>query len=226
MCSVQILYQHWLDFQKTKKEGNSLHEVIVGNRVVTPSKIVCVGRNYYAHIEELQNEVPDQMVLFSKPNSSISNQLSSHQGEQLHYEGELCFLFENGRFSAVGFGVDVTKRKLQSILKEKGLPWERAKAFDGSAVFSKFIEISEATTEITFELKKNGDIVQIGHMELMIHKPQEILSEILTFMSLDDGDIVMTGTPKGVGTIDKGDVFSTIVKNNEQIIIEETWVAI
>ncbi|MGD9138338.1 MAG: fumarylacetoacetate hydrolase family protein [Desulfobacterales bacterium] len=203
-----------------------MHEVIVGNRVVTPSKIVCVGRNYYAHIEELGSQVPDQMILFSKPNSSISNQLSSHQGEQLHYEGELCFLFENGRFSAVGFGLDLTKRKLQSILKEKGLPWERAKAFDGSAVFSKFIEIFEATTEMTFELKKNGDIVQIGHTELMIHKPQEILSEIFTFMSLDDGDIVMTGTPKGVGTIDKGDVFSSIVKNNEQIIIEETWVAV
>ncbi|MGD8292159.1 MAG: fumarylacetoacetate hydrolase family protein, partial [Desulfobacterales bacterium] len=134
-----------------------MHEVIVGNRVVTPSKIVCVGRNYYAHIEELGSQVPDQMILFSKPNSSISNQLSSHKGEQLHYEGELCFLFENGRFSAVGFGLDLTKRKLQSILKEKGLPWERAKAFDGSAVFSKFIEIFEATTEMTFELKKNGD---------------------------------------------------------------------
>jgi 2-keto-4-pentenoate hydratase/2-oxohepta-3-ene-1,7-dioic acid hydratase in catechol pathway len=203
-----------------------MHEVIVGNRVVTPSKIVCVGRNYYAHIEELESEVPDQMILFSKPNSSISNQLWSHQGEQLHYEGELCFLFENGRFSAVGFGIDVTKRKLQRILKEKGLPWERAKAFDGSALFSKFIEIFDATTEMTFELKKNGDIVQIGHTELMIHKPQEILSEILTFMSLDDGDIVMTGTPEGVGTIDKGDVFSATVKTNEQIIIEETWVAI
>ncbi len=202
-----------------------MHEVIVGNRVVTPSKIVCVGRNYFAHIEELESEVPDQMILFTKPNSSISNQLSSHQGEQLHYEGELCFLFENGRFSAVGFGLDLTKRKLQSILKEKGLPWERAKAFDGSAVFSKFIEIFETTTEMTFELKKNGDIVQIGHTDLMIHKPQEILSEILTFMSLNDGDIVMTGTPKGVGTIDKGDVFSAIVKYNEQIIIEETWVA-
>jgi len=201
-----------------------LHEVIVGNRVVTPSKIVCVGRNYYAHIEELGNEAPDQMVLFLKPNSSISNQLSSYQGEQLHYEGELCFLFESGRFSAAGFGLDVTKRKLQSILKEKGLPWERAKAFDGSAVFSKFIEISEEPTDMTFELKKNGGIVQTGHTELMIHKPQEILSEILTFMRLDDGDIVMTGTPKGVGTIAKGDVFSTIVKNNEQIIIEETWV--
>ena len=203
-----------------------MHEVIVGNRVVTPSKIVCVGRNYYAHIEELENEVPNQMVLFSKPNSSISNQLSSHQGEHLHYEGELCFLFESGRFSAVGFGLDLTKRKLQSTLKEKGLPWERAKAFDGSAVLSKFIEISETTTEMTFELKKNGDIVQIGDMKLMIHKPQEILSEILTFMSLDDGDIVMTGTPKGVGIIDKGDVFSTLVKNNEKIIIKETWVAI
>jgi 2-keto-4-pentenoate hydratase/2-oxohepta-3-ene-1,7-dioic acid hydratase in catechol pathway len=202
-----------------------LNKVFVGNRVVTPSKIVCVGRNYYAHIEELENEVPDQMVLFSKPNSSVSNQLSSHQGEQLHYEGELCFLFEGGRFSAVGFGLDITKRKLQSILKEKGLPWERAKAFDGSAVFSKFVEISQVTTEMSFELKKNGNTVQTGHMELMMHEPQEILSEILTFMSLIDGDIVMTGTPKGVGKIDKGDVFSAIVRNNEKIVIEETWIA-
>lgn len=202
-----------------------MNKIFVGNRAVTPSKIVCVGRNYHAHIEELENEVPDQMVLFLKPNSSISNQLSSHQSEQLHYEGELCFLFESGRFSAAGFGLDITKRKLQSILKEKGLPWERAKAFDGSAVFSKFVEVSEVTTELTFELKKNGNIVQIGQMELMIYKPQEILSEILTFMSLSDGDIVMTGTPEGVGIIGKGDVFSTIVRNNEQTVIEETWIA-
>ena len=203
-----------------------MREVIVGNRVVKPSKIVCVGRNYLSHIDELDNEVPDQMVLFSKPNTSISNELSSHQGEQLHYEGELCFLFESGRFSAIGFGLDLTKRTLQSALKEKGLPWERAKAFDGSAVFSKFIEISEVTTGMIFELKINEDIVQIGNLDLMIYKPQEILSEILTFMSLDDGDIVMTGTPRGVGEIDKGDVFEVLVKNNKQLIIEETWVAI
>lgn len=203
-----------------------MQSVIVGNRVVTPLKIVCVGRNYYAHIEELNSEVPDQMVLFSKPNSSIFEQLTAYQGEQLHYEGELCFLFENGRFSAVGFGFDLTKRKLQSHLKEKGLPWERAKAFDGSAVFSRFVEISGEITELTFELKKNGDTVQIGQMELMIHQPREILSEIQTFMSLDDGDVVMTGTPQGVGPIDKGDVFSAAVKKNDQRIIQEKWVAV
>ena len=92
-------------------------------------------------------------------------------------------------------------------------------------MFSKFVEVTEVTTEMTFELRKNGNIVQIGQMELMIYKPEEILSEILTFMSLSDGDIVMTGTPKGVGIIDKGDVFSTIVKNNERTVIEETWIA-
>ena len=202
-----------------------MQEIIVGSRVIAPSKIVCIGRNYYAHIEELGNEVPAQMVFFLKPNSAISSKLTAHHHEQLHYEGELCFLFENGNFSAVGFGFDLTKRALQSSLKTKGLPWERSKAFDGSAVFSKFMEVSGLPGGLTFELKRNGKIVQAGDMELMIHGPQEILSETLTFMSLYDGDIVMTGTPVGVGVINKSDVFKVLVKNDKEVIIEETWVA-
>lgn len=202
-----------------------MQEIIVGSKAVAPSKIVCIGRNYYAHIEELGNEVPPQMVVFLKPNSAITSKLTAHHQEQLHCEGELCFLFENGNFSAVGFGLDLTKRTLQSSLKGKGLPWERAKAFDGSAVFSKFIEISEISSGLTFDLTKNGEIVQVGNMELMIHKPQEILSEILTFLTLNDGDIVMTGTPMGAGAINKGDTFTVLVKENDTKIIEETWVA-
>ena len=202
-----------------------MKKVIVGDREVTPSKIVCIGRNYYAHIKELGNEVPQQMVLFLKPNSAITERLTAYHQEQLHYEGELCYLVENGRFSAVGFGFDLTKRTLQGQLKAKGLPWERAKAFDGSAVFSRFIELSEMTGELSFELEKNGELIQVGNMELMIHKPEEILSEVLTFLSLDDGDILMTGTPRGVGIIEKEDIFSVSVKADNAEIISQSWTA-
>jgi 2-keto-4-pentenoate hydratase/2-oxohepta-3-ene-1,7-dioic acid hydratase in catechol pathway len=204
---------------------NSLNEIIVGDRRVSPSKIVCIGRNYYAHIEELGNQVPDQMVLFVKPNSAISNQLSAYKNEQLHYEGELCFLVEQGALTALGFGLDLTKRELQTRLKAKGLPWERAKAFDGSAVFSRFIEISEISSDLAFDLMKNGEVVQTGNMDLMIHQPQSILSEISTFMSMNDGDILMTGTPMGVGAIISGDIFSVTVKDHDNEIITAVWEA-
>jgi 2-keto-4-pentenoate hydratase/2-oxohepta-3-ene-1,7-dioic acid hydratase in catechol pathway len=202
-----------------------LHKIIVNNRSVAPSKILCVGRNYYAHIEELDNPVPEHMVLFSKPNSAISTQLISFHQEQLHYEAEMCFLYEDGRFSAIGLGLDLTKRKLQRYLKENGLPWERAKSFDGSAVLSHFVEISNMPSQARFELRINGHLAQEGNIDLMIHKPQAILSEILSYMTLNDGDIVMTGTPEGVGEICKGDEFSAALFVDSSTILEKTWIA-
>ena len=202
-----------------------MKKIIVGNRYVTPSKIICVGRNYVKHIEELGNEIPDEMVVFLKPNSAISEELHSFHQEQLHYEGELCFLFENGRFSAVGFGLDITKRELQSKLKSKGLPWERAKAFDGSAIFSQFVEIPNLKKVLTFELDINGKNVQSGSINLMIYKPEEILVELLTFMSLCNGDIVMTGTPMGVGPVNPGQIFAGKVKDNDEVITSAEWIA-
>jgi len=120
-----------------------LKKIYVGERSVAPAKIVCVGRNFVEHIEELGNEIPENMVIFLKPNSAVAEDLRACHDEPLHYEGELCFLFEKGRFAAVGFGLDLTKRNLQSQLKVKGLPWERAKAFDGSVVFSSFVPIAD-----------------------------------------------------------------------------------
>ena len=204
---------------------NKLNTVIVGGRHITPSKIICIGRNYVEHINELNNEIPGQMVVFLKPNSAISSELVSFKQEQLHYEGEMCFLFEKGRFSAVGFGLDITKRKLQSELKSKGLPWERAKAFDASAVFSPFTETSEIDTSLSVELDINGKNIQAGGVSLMMVKPDEILTELKTFMTLCDGDIVMTGTPKGVGTINKGDVYSGKIKLGEEVITHSEWTA-
>ncbi len=202
-----------------------METIIVENRYVTPSKIICVGRNYVQHIEELGNEIPDDMVVFLKPNSAISEELHSFHQEDLHFEGELSFLFENDGFSAVGFGLDITKRKLQSKLKSKGLPWERAKAFDGSALFSPFVEISNISQNLSFDLDINGKNIQVGNVDLMIYKPEDILAEILTFMSLSDGDIVMTGTPAGVGPINPGQVFAGRVKDNDVIVTSAEWLS-
>ncbi|NQT64785.1 MAG: fumarylacetoacetate hydrolase family protein [FCB group bacterium] len=202
-----------------------MNTIIVGNREVTPSKIICVGRNYIEHIKELNSEIPDNMIVFLKPNSAISYELNSFHKEQIHYEAELCFVFENGRFSAVGFGLDLTKRELQNKLRSKGLPWERAKAFDGSALFSNFVEISSISPSLSVELDINGKNIQSGNISQMIYKPAAILTELLTFMSLNDGDIVMTGTPKGVGIIDRGSVFVGEVKDKDKRIIIAKWSA-
>lgn len=200
--------------------------IIVGSRTVRPTKIVCVGRNYLDHIEELNSEIPDEPVIFSKPNSAISEKLCAFHQEPLHYEGELSFVFENGRFSAVGFGLDITKRTLQKRLKAKGLPWERCKAFDGSALFSRFVEIEKISRNLSLELSINGRMVQSGNIGLMINKPDDILAGILGFMSLENGDIVMTGTPKGVGEIHAGDLFCGKVRDSDSLITQIEWRAV
>ena len=197
----------------------------VEKNLITPSKIVCVGRNYIEHISELGNEPPDQMVIFLKPTTAISTELRSAHEEPVHYEGELCFLYQNKRFSAVGFGLDLTKRDLQNRLKKQGLPWERAKAFDGSVVFSQFKAISEISPRLTFELNINDRTVQNGNIDQMIYKPDQILTQITTFMTLLDGDIVMTGTPKGVGKINQGEIFTGTVRDGRETVTSETWQA-
>lgn len=208
-------------------KGLIMNSIQIGQRILTPSKVVCIGRNYVDHIAELNNEVPDEMVVFIKPNSAITSTLKAVQQEPIHYEGELCFVYEKGRFSAVGIGLDLTKRGLQNKLKAKGLPWERAKAFDGAALFSHFIEIEDSDIEhLTFELKINDQITQQGNIELMIYKPDIILKELSTFISLQDGDIVMTGTPKGVGEIKVGSTFSGQVLLSNQSLVTQDWLAI
>jgi 2-keto-4-pentenoate hydratase/2-oxohepta-3-ene-1,7-dioic acid hydratase in catechol pathway len=201
--------------------------VILGNKNIVPSKIICIGRNYVEHIAELGNEVPDEMVVFNKPNSAISTELNSHHQEQLHYEGELCFLVKGGEFSAVAFGLDLTKRGLQNKLKAKGLPWERAKGFNGGAVFSEFvkIDVNDINDQLCLELTIDEQVVQNGSVRLMMYKPAEILAELRTYTELNDDDIVMTGTPKGVGIIAKGARFKGRVFNENKELISATWTA-
>jgi 2-keto-4-pentenoate hydratase/2-oxohepta-3-ene-1,7-dioic acid hydratase in catechol pathway len=208
---------------------------------MSPSKIVCIGRNYVEHAKELGNAIPSTPIIFLKPNSSISSTLTSSsislfegkerstnsEIESHHYESELCFLIKNNAISAVGFGLDLTRRETQQKLKEKGLPWERAKVFNGAAVFSHFVPIDASDiANLSLSLEINGTVVQQGDVSMMLFKPSDIIDEVLTFLSLEDNDIIMTGTPAGVGVINKGDQFKGSVYLNDNKLIEQIWVGI
>ncbi len=202
-----------------------MNTVTVDTKKIEPSKIICIGRNYVDHIAELNNEVPDEMVVFLKPNSAISTQLQSFHQEALHYEAELCFLYQQGKFSAVAVGLDLTKRTLQAKLKAKGLPWERSKAFNGSAVFSDFVAINDIDSSLSLTLTIDNNLTQAGGVELMMVKPDEILSQLQSFMDLEEGDVVMTGTPKGVGEIISGSQFVGEVICQGKTLVRSTWLA-
>jgi 2-keto-4-pentenoate hydratase/2-oxohepta-3-ene-1,7-dioic acid hydratase in catechol pathway len=203
-----------------------MHTVRLEDKHIEPTKVLCIGRNYLDHIHELNNAIPDEMVVFNKPASSISSTLSSFHQEPLHYEAEICFLIENGQYTAIGIGLDLTKRGLQSQLKSKGLPWERAKAFDGSAVFSRFIPLQGVNLErVEIELFINCVRVQKGSVGQMIYSPEAILNELKSYTTLCNGDVVMTGTPKGVGEVHAGDTFLARLKSGEKTLLEIEWIA-
>lgn len=202
-----------------------MKSISVDGEQVIPSKIICVGRNYVEHISELGNEIPDNMVLFNKVNATISDQLRAYHQETLHYEAELCFLYQQGKFCAVAIGLDLTKRALQAQLKAKGLPWERAKSFTGSALFSDFVRVDVIDEHLALELTVNGECRQKGAIAEMLYSPQAILQEILSFIALEDGDIVMTGTPAGVGEVVTGDVFEGRVLHRTKVLVAKQWQA-
>ena len=198
-----------------------MKRVNFNNQKITPCKIVCVGRNYVEHIRELNNEIPSEPVYFIKPNSSISEEIIWREG--MHYEGEISFLIKDKKIIAVGFGFDLTLRNIQKKLKEKGLPWERAKAFKGAAVFSDFVEIDDINN-LEVEVIKNDKQVQRGGVELMMYKPDFLIRDIDEIFGLDDFDIVMSGTPKGVGEVKKGDKFIGRIYKDEKILVEKSWI--
>ena len=201
-----------------------MKEIEFEDFVVVPSKVVCVGRNYVEHIKELNNEIPQKMVIFNKPNSAISKELY-YFGDEYRYEGELCYLIKDKEIVGVGFGLDLTNKKEQEYAKSKGLPWERAKAFNNAAVFSEFIAFDKDIKDLSFKLFINNKLAQEGNYELMIYKPNQIIEEIESFMSLEDGDIIMSGTPKGVGGYKKGDIFKGVIFYQDKEILTATWEA-
>lgn len=185
-------------------------------------KIFCVGRNYSEHARELGNAVPENPVIFCKPDTALIKNGEDfylpYFSEDVHHEVELVIRinkmgkkiqekFARNYFSEIGLGIDFTARDLQSKLKEKGLPWELAKAFDGSAPLGDFMPITKDTdlSNLQFSLLKNGVTVQTGHTAQMIFSFEQIVSFVSQYFTLKVGDLIYTGTPAGVGPVAIGD---------------------
>ncbi|MDN3593412.1 fumarylacetoacetate hydrolase family protein [Zunongwangia endophytica] len=200
-------------------------------------KLICIGRNYTDHIAELENEKPVDPVVFQKPDTSI---LLKKQpffipdfSNDVHYEVEVLIKitrvgkhiqpkFAHKYYDEIGLGIDFTARDLQSQLKAKGLPWEKAKGFDGAAVIGeKWLDKNQFSdlNNINFSLKKNEEIVQNGNTSLMLWKIDEVISYISKFFTLKIGDIIFTGTPAGVGPVAPEDQLTGFIENEEMFSI-------
>ena len=202
-----------------------MNNVTFDSHQIVPSKIVCVGMNYVEHVRELESQMPSEPVIFLKPNSAISDNIRSADDDRFHFEAEISFIVQDENLAGVGIGFDLTKRSLQSKLKSRGLPWEKSKAFDGAAVFSDFVVIERPLSTLSMELLINGTVVQRGGVEQMIYKPEELLHEAKSFLSLEDGDILMTGTPEGVGEFIKDDQFTGRILCEDDLLVEQIWIA-
>lgn len=195
-------------------------------------KLICIGRNYAKHIEELANERPEHPVVFLKPDSAIL--LKKHPfvipefSKDVHHEVEILVKikkigkyidkkFAHTYYDEIGLGIDFTARDLQSDLKAKGLPWEKAKAFDGAAVIGEWLPKSDFQNvdNIAFSLQKNGTVVQNGNTEQMLWKIDELISYVSQYFTLKIGDIIFTGTPAGVGPVAIDDKLKGFIGDKE-----------
>jgi 2-keto-4-pentenoate hydratase/2-oxohepta-3-ene-1,7-dioic acid hydratase in catechol pathway len=200
-------------------------------------KIFCIGRNYAEHAKELNNELPENPVVFMKPTTAL---LKDGQAfffpdftNDLHYEGEIVLrIGKNGKkiqekfahkyIDAFTIGFDLTARDIQNDLKSKGLPWELAKGFDGSAVIGNFIKVNENInlSELEFSILKNDIVVQKGNTANMIFSFYKIISFISQYFTFQQGDLIFTGTPKGVGALAIGDVLSGNYNGEKVVSVE------
>jgi acylpyruvate hydrolase len=193
-------------------------------------KIICIGRNYTEHIKELNNETPEKPVIFLKPSTAILREGQDFYypefSKDIHYECEIILkIGKNGKhikpkfaldyISEISVGIDFTARDLQTELKNKGLPWELAKAFDQSAVIGRFIGFEAKTHR--FSLTKNKETVQEGQTDWMLHSFTDIIVFVSQFFTLQTGDIIFTGTPKGVAPIAIGDFYQGFL-NGEKLL--------
>jgi len=200
-------------------------------------KIICVGRNYADHAKELGNDIPEEPVIFMKPKSAL---LQSHTpfyypefSNELHYECELVLrVCKNGKYiqerhasnyyNGITVGIDFTARDIQDELKKKGLPWEKAKAFDNSAAVGKFVDVTPAMNRknIGFTFYKNKELVQTGNSGEMIFSIDSLISHISNYFSLNIGDLIFTGTPAGVGECVVGDVLEAFLEKDNLLTVE------
>lgn len=194
-------------------------------------KIICIGRNYAEHARELGNEIPENPVIFMKPDTAVLKKGSDFYipefSEDIHYELEVVLKISKGGkyiqeekagnyFEEIALGIDFTARDLQSKLKEKGLPWELAKGFDGSAVISDFYKKEDYDLKnIQFSLLKNKEEVQNGNTSLMLFSPEKIIAFVSKYFTLKTGDLIFTGTPKGVGKVAENDILEAYLQDKK-----------
>lgn len=200
-------------------------------------KILCIGRNYADHISELNNERPSEPVIFMKPDTAIlkDDEPFYHPdfSSDIHHEIEIVLKinkvgknieakFARKYYDEIGLGIDFTARDLQSKLKEKGLPWEKAKAFNGSAPISGFVPKAQFAdlANVNFHLEINDTTVQKGNTEMMLWNFDEIIAEISKYFTLKTGDLIFTGTPAGVGKVVVGDKLTAFLENKEMMSFE------
>ncbi len=200
-------------------------------------KIICIGRNYANHIEELKNERPAEPVIFMKPDSAVL--LKQHPfvipefSEEIHHEIEIIVKinkvgkyiepkFAHKYYDEISVGIDFTARDLQAKLKEKGLPWEKAKAFDGSAVIGDFLPKTDfiSMENLSFELTNNAKTVQKGNTSHMLWKIDELVSYVSQYFTLKIGDIIFTGTPEGVAAVKPNDVLEGFLEDKKLFRIQ------
>jgi 2-keto-4-pentenoate hydratase/2-oxohepta-3-ene-1,7-dioic acid hydratase in catechol pathway len=197
-------------------------------------KIFCIGRNYVDHAKELNNPVPSEPLIFMKPPTAmvVNNKPFYYPGftNDLHYEGEIVLrVCKNGRmiqpefahryYDAIGFGIDFTARDVQDKLKQKGQPWEIAKAFDYSAPVSRFIALDALRDpkDINFQLKKNGMVMQDGHTRDLIFSFETLICHISKYFTLQKSDLIFTGTPAGVGPVQIGDILEGFIEGEQML---------
>ncbi len=194
-------------------------------------KIICIGRNYDEHAKELGNEIPENPVIFMKPDTAILKKGSDFYipefSDDVHYELEVVLKISKGGkyiqeekasnyFEEIGLGIDFTARDLQSQLKAKGLPWELAKGFDGSAVVSEFHKKSNFDMKnLNFSLIKNKEKVQDGNTSMMIFSPEKIIAFVSQYFTLKTGDLIFTGTPQGVGKVAENDILQAFLEEQK-----------
>jgi len=200
-------------------------------------KIICIGRNYTDHIKELSNQRPEEPVVFIKPDSAVLPKEQDFYipefSHEIHYEVEVLVKikkvgkhidkkFANKYYDEIGLGIDFTARDLQSKLKEQGLPWEKAKGFDGAAVIGNWInaEKFQDINNLNFSLFKNNEEVQKGNTSHMLWKIDELISYVSKFFMLKKGDIIFTGTPAGVGKIQANDYLSGVLEGQELFTVK------
>lgn len=195
-------------------------------------KIICIGRNYAAHIEELQNERPTDPVVFIKPDSAVLPKEQDFYipefSNDIHYEVEVLVKikkvgkhiqekFAHKYYDEIGLGIDFTARDVQSKLKEKGLPWEKAKGFDGAAVIGEWqpVSVYKDINDINFQLTKNDEVMQTGNTSFMLWKIDALIAYVSTYFMLKKGDVLFTGTPAGVGRVQANDYITGTLEGKE-----------